>query len=253
MKILLEICYDGTRYKGYQVQPNAITIQQTLQAAVSDTFCTDVKITGCSRTDSGVHARQFFCTVEEFSNDDIKESRLTKIPIEKIPNAINIRLPSDIAVISARIVTDSFHPRYNAKEKEYEYLILNSKVKNPFYENRAWHIDRELDVELMNKAAQILCGTHDFAAFMSSGSKIIDTKRTIKYCNVTRDCSIIKVQVAADGFLYNMVRIIVGTLVSVSDGKISLSELVQILETKKRSVYSITAPPHGLYLNKVVY
>jgi len=254
MKLLLEICYDGTAYNGYQVQPNGITIQQTLQAAAEKAFALPLKITGCSRTDSGVHARQFFCTVEGDRAGQADDNEpIYRIPLERIPEVLNIYLPKDIAVKSARFVPDTFHPRYAAKEKEYEYLILNAKTRNPFYENRAWHIDRPLDTELMNEAAQILVGTHDFAAFMASGSKIIDTVRTIKYCKVTRDCSIIKVQVAADGFLYNMVRIIVGTLVAVSDGKISLPELREILETKKRSVHQITAPPYGLYLNKVVY
>ena len=245
MKILLRMAYNGTRYSGWQVQNNAVTVQQTLQDAIFAVFGERYAVTGCSRTDSGVHANDFCCTINlpDASN----------IPEDKIPIALNHNLPNDISVLCAKFTDDNFHARYDVKYKEYEYLIWNSKIRNPFYENLVYEYPKKLDENVMNEAAKAFIGKHDFASFMSSGSSVENTVREIKYFNVTRDNDLIKINVASDGFLYNMVRILVGTLIEVSEGKISKSDIPDIIESKNRKLAGFTAPPQGLYLNKVVY
>ncbi|MBE6632160.1 MAG: tRNA pseudouridine(38-40) synthase TruA [Ruminococcaceae bacterium] len=246
MKYLMDIAFIGTAYAGYQIQKNAVTIQGTLCRASKELFGTECKITGCSRTDSGVHANSFMCTLETADG-------APSIPADALPFAMNSRLPSDIAVKSCVLKDDSFHPRYDVKYKEYVYLILNRPQRDPFFEGRAYHYPKKLDVALMNKAASYLCGKHDFKAFMASGSDIGDTVRDIKYCEVTDEDGIVKICVAADGFLYNMVRIIVGTLVSVSSGKINVEDMEKIIDSKERKFAGFTAGAEGLYLNKVIY
>ena len=246
MKIKLLLSYNGTNYSGWQVQKNANTVQQTLQDAVEQDFGKRYALTGCSRTDSGVHANCFCCSI---SVGDDK----TGIPVNKIPIALNNRLPDDISVFKAEYKDDSFHPRYDVVYKEYEYLIWNDIIKNPFYQHTAYHFPTYLDAEIMDKAAKLFVGKHDFAGFMSSGSSVSDTVRTIKYFNVTRNGNIVCINVAADGFLYNMVRILVGTLIEVSEGRIEYSSIPQIIESKNRKYAGFTAQPQGLYLNKVVY
>lgn len=241
--ILLRLGYLGTAYHGFQVQPNGITIQQCLQDAVEAVFGYRYDVTGCSRTDSGVHANEFYCTV----NVD------TAIPDDKIPSALNANLPMDISIFETFSVDESFHPRYNVMYKEYKYLIWNTRQRNPFEQLRSYHYQRTLNVELMNEAARYFICSHDFAGFMSAGSDIIDTVRTIKYFNVIKKDNHIIINIAADGFLYNMVRILVGTLIYVSEGKIKIKELNDIILSKDRTRAGITVPPHGLYLNKVVY
>ncbi len=245
MKILLEISYVGTAYCGFQVQENAPTIQKRLQDALEMFFAQPLLVSGCSRTDSGVHARQFFCTVE----GDIPQS----IPVEKLPLAVVRFMPKDIVILSAREVDSSFHVRYDVEYKEYEYLILNTETANPFLSGRVYHYRHPIDEVLLDSAAKAFVGRHDFASFMSQGSKIVDTVRTIKYFNVTRDSALVKMTVAADGFLYNMVRILCGTLLAVNEGKISPSDIPDIIEQKDRSRAGATLPPEGLYLSKVVY
>lgn len=241
--ILLRLAYLGTAYHGFQVQPNAITIQQCLQDAVESVFGERYNVTGCSRTDSGVHANEFYCTV------DVN----TQIPNDKIPYALNANLPNDISIFECFDIDESFHPRYNVLYKEYMYLIWNSRQRNPFEHNRSYHYPRLLDVDLMNCAAESFVGKHDFAGFMSAGSDVTDTVRNIRYYNVTKENEHVIIKVAADGFLYNMVRILVGTLIYVSEGKIKTDEINDIIQAKNRSRAGITVPPHGLYLNKVVY
>ena len=243
--ILLRLAYLGTAYHGFQVQNNAVTVQECIQNAVEAVFGYRAAVTGCSRTDSGVHANEFYCTV------DVD----TKIPVNKIPSALNANLPADIAVYECFTVDEPFHPRYNVIYKEYLYRIRNAYQRNPFENNRAYHYPRSLDIGVMNDAAAYFLGRHDFAGFMSAGSDITDTVREIKYFNVTKenDSGIVLIRVAADGFLYNMVRILVGTLIYVSENKININDLNDIILSKDRSRAGITVPPHGLYLNKVVY
>jgi tRNA pseudouridine38-40 synthase len=249
MKILLEIAYMGSRYHGYQTQNNeALTIQRVLQGALETFYNQPLKITGCSRTDAGVHAKQFFCTMEAAEG----ELRST-LPAEKIPLALRQYLPDDIAILSARAVDEEFHPRYLPHHKEYEYCIYNAPILHPFHADRAWHCPVALNVEAMDRAARHLVGRHDFAALMAQGSTVTSTVREIFYCDVRKEGDLIIVRVAADGFLYNMVRIIAGTLAEVGKGKIAPHEIPEILTSLDRRKAGPTLPPQGLYLNRVVY
>ena len=245
MKILLELAYVGSAYSGFQVQENAPSIQKTLQNALETFFDTKLKLSGCSRTDAGVHAKQFFATVEGNISDTF--------PIDRLPKATARFLPGDIALLSARRVEDSFHVRYDVRYKEYEYLVLNTEPSDPFMLGRVYHYTRPLDVELMQRAAVHFVGTHDFKGFMASGSKVADTVRTIRYFDVVRDGPLVKIRVAADGFLYNMVRILCGTLIAVSEGRIHEEELDALIASCDRSRAGATLPPDGLYLSRVVY
>ncbi len=249
MKILLRIKYLGTSFCGWQYQPSVRTVQNTLTEAAEKLFGERSDITGCSRTDSGVHANDFCATVE------LSDSA-NKIPLDRIPTAFARHLPSDVAVVSAEAVSDAFHPRYDVKYKEYIYKIHVGAVADPFLYGRVWHYDRRLcknAVQRMNECAAVLVGRHDFASFMAAGSKIEDTVRDVKYCTVECDGDIITVTIAADGFLYNMVRIITGTLVLAGTGKLDKDGMKEILAAKNRSAAGLTAPPNGLYLNKVEY
>ena len=252
MKILLRIAFIGSGYCGYQVQPNGVTVQQRLNEAAEALFGYECDIVGCSRTDSGVHANEFCVAVSKK-----RENRLeTNIPIERIPMAMSVHLPVDISVMSAEWVDDDFHPRYDVKYKEYVYRIYNSPVRSPFEEGRAWHIPYTFDDDAltqMNAAAQAFVGKHDFASFMASGSKVESTVRTVMYADVVKEGDVITFRVAADGFLYNMVRIMTGTLVAVAQKKIAAFNIPAVIEAKDRQRAGMTAPAHGLYLNRVVY
>lgn len=252
MKILLNISFLGTNYCGYQVQPNGVTVQQKLNEAAKALFGYDCDIVGCSRTDSGVHANEFCAAVtvkgEPFLN--------TRIPVEKIAGAMSYYLPEDISVTDAREVDDDFHPRYDVLYKEYVYKIWNGKTRNPFLMDRAWHCPRRIDDDAlseMNRAASLLKGKHDFSSYMASDTKVKDTVRTVFEADVRRDGDLIEFRISADGFLYNMVRIITGTLVDVAYGRISANDIEKITESCNRSLAGTTAPSHGLYLNRVVY
>jgi tRNA pseudouridine38-40 synthase len=247
MKYLLKLTYCGTNFAGFQVQPNANTVQAELMRAAEKIFTVPCKITGCSRTDSGVHALEYFATLECSEGG-------AKIAPEKLPRALDSVLPSDIAVMAAKNVPDDFAVRRAVEGKEYVYVLWNEPYGNPFLANRSWHYTKPLNIEKMNEAAKKIVGRQDFASFMASGSDIEDTVRTVSRCEVV--CSgdgTYRVYVAADGFLYNMVRIIVGTLVYVSEGKISPEEIGGIIEAKDRKKAGKTAPADGLYLNKVSY
>lgn len=237
----------GTRYHGYQTQDRAVTVQSTLQGVLEGFYKVPLKVTGCSRTDAGVHAKQFFCTIE----GELYES----LPPERLPLALAPYLPDDIAVISAKKVEESFHPRYMAHSKEYEYYIWNEPTLHPFWAGRAWHCPNVLDVDEMNAAAALLVGEHDFKALMAQGSPVNSTVRTIHYCDVRKEAegSLVVVRVAANGFLYNMVRIIAGTLVEVGKGKRTADSVASLLVEGERKKAGLTLPPQGLYLNKVEY
>ncbi|MBE6618710.1 MAG: tRNA pseudouridine(38-40) synthase TruA [Ruminococcaceae bacterium] len=247
MKILFELSYLGTAYHGYQVQNGSElpTVQKAVQDAVEGLFGKRFCLSGCSRTDAGVHARQFFCTADGVEGE--------MIPADKIPLAIASFLPSDISVRSARYVSDSFHVRYDVEYKEYEYTVLNTRLADPFYKDRAYHHPKPLDVDKMNAAAKYFIGKHDFAAFMAQGSAVKDTVRDIKYFDVRREGDLVIMRVAANGFLYNMVRILCGTLVSVSDGKIDEKDIPEIILSCDRKRSGTTLVPEGLCLSKVVY
>ncbi len=252
MKILMQISFVGTNYCGWQKQKNNLSVQEALTNAAGELFGFPCDITGCSRTDSGVHANGFCATVAKKGEKGIE----TTVPLCKLPRAMNNFLPDDISVISARAVEDDFHPRYDVAYKEYVYLIYDRRERDPFLSGRVWHIPHRFDddaIERMNEAATSLIGKHDFASFMAAGSKIEDTVRCIKHANVTRDGKLIKLSIAADGFLSNMVRIIMGTLVEIGEGKRSVKEMPEITEKKDRRTAGRTAPADGLYLNEVIY
>ncbi len=241
--LLLTIRYLGTSYHGWQIQENAVTVQEVLQSALKSVLGCQPEIKGCSRTDTGVHAARFCVSVKTESS----------IPCDRLPIALNVNLPKDIAALSCIEVPIDFHARYDAKGKRYVYKILNTPLRDPFYEGLAFQYKRPLDADSLNDACKVYIGTHDFAAFCSSGSSVEDTVRTVSEARVCRDGDIVSFIVSADGFLYNMVRIMVGTLLSVAEGKIKAEELSDIIASCDRSRAGITAPPHGLYLDEVFY
>lgn len=252
MKLLLKISFLGTAYCGYQVQNNAVTIQQIMNETAERIFGFECDIVGCSRTDSGVHANCFCLTVSKKGCNSLEHS----IPLDKIPIAFNSLLPDDISVIDAIAVSSDFHARYDVKYKEYVYKIWNGRFKNPFLGDRAFKCPIGLsgdDIERMNRAAERFVGKHDFVAFMAKGSKIVDTTRQVFYSSVESDGDMIIFRVAADGFLYNMVRIMVGTLIDVARGNLSEEDIDKIILSGSRSNAGATAPACGLYLNKVSY
>ena len=249
MTILLRLSFVGTDFCGWQVQPNGRSVQQTLTEAAKTLLGTPCRITGCSRTDSGVHALDFAATL-------VPENGQCTIPPERLPAAFAQILPPDLAVRSAALVPDDFHPRYDVRYKEYIYRILPARVPDPFLRGRVWQYPRDFDdgaLERMNAAASALCGRHDFSAFMATGSKISDPVRTVKFCYVEREDEQFVLHIAADGFLYHMVRIIAGTLVLSAEGKLDADGMRTIIEGKNRAAAGVTAPPEGLYLYKVVY
>lgn len=241
--LLLTLRYDGTRFHGWQIQNNAESVQSLVEVAFHSVSGKSENIIGCSRTDAGVHANMFCCNVRTECS----------VPAEKIPNALNFYLPSDISVYDCREVDFDFHARYNAKGKEYIYLIDNEKYRNPFYENKALFYPYPLNVEEMNKNAKDFIGIHDFSAFCSADSEVQDKIREIYECKAEKDGNLIKITVRGNGFLYNMVRIIVGTLLDIQSGKIESGTIPQILESRDRGKAGVTAKPEGLYLNKVLY
>ena len=252
MKILLKIAYNGAAYCGYQVQPNGISIQQKLNEAAQALFGFPCDIVGCSRTDSGVHAKEFCATVAKKGTSCIE----TAIPMERIPLAMSAHLPSDICVFDAKAVPNEFHARYDVKEKEYIYRFFDRAVRDPFEEGRACHVPKPISDESlsqMNRAAGLFCGTHDFAAFMAQGSKVQSTVRCVTHAEVVRNGDAVIFRVAANGFLYNMVRIMAGTLLDVAVGKLSADQIPEIIESRDRFRAGSTMPACGLYLNRVMY
>ena len=241
--LLLTLRFDGTNYHGWQVQQNAVTVQQTLQNAIEAVFGVREGVVGCSRTDAGVHA-EMFCV--GFKTD-------SSMDCEQIIKALNFHLPCDIGVYACREVSAKFHPRYSCVTKRYVYRIWNSPHKNPFTRERYMHYPYPLDADSLHEVSQSFVGTHDFCGFASSGHSVEDTVRTVKAFNVTRCGDEVFFRVEADGFLYNMVRIMVGTLLDIAAGKIAASDLPQIILSGERANAGKTAPACGLYLERVNY
>jgi tRNA pseudouridine38-40 synthase len=237
------MAYDGTAYHGFQRQENAIAIQQIIEETIESIIGEKTVIYGCSRTDTGVHANQY-CFNFLHSNS---------ITPHGFVRSMNSLLPDDMAIKSCEEVDESFHARYHCKGKEYKYIIHNSSIKDPFLKDMAFRYHRHIDEKLLNSAAQYFAGTHDFKSLCSSGSSSINTVRTINKIEVSRDGDIVTLTVSGDGFLYNMVRIIVGTLIFVNEGKIKPSQIPEILEGKDRKHAGKTAPACGLYLNRLFY
>ncbi len=252
MKIRLKIRYLGTAYCGYQVQPNGVSVQQKLNEAAEALFGYPCDIVGCSRTDSGVHAECFCATVSKKGTGALE----TSIPVSRIPLAMSAHLPEDISVFDAVWVEDSFHARYDVKEKEYVYRIYNAPVRDPFSEGRAAHVPMRISDEgilEMNRAAATLVGTQDFCSYMVQGTPIASTVRTVKSASVTREGDTILFRISADGFLYNMVRILAGTLLDVGKGKLTAEDVREITSSRDRTRAGMTMPACGLYLHRVEY
>lgn len=241
IKLTLE--YDGTNYSGWQKQSDAKSIQETLENAILKITGEKVNLIGSGRTDSRVHA---LGQVANFKTN-------SKIPGNRFVKALNSMLPSDIAVRESIEVDDDFHARFNAIGKEYKYLIYNNKVRSPLKRNYSYFVDYDLDIEKMREALDLFLGTHDFRGFMSSGSSIKTTVRTISNIEFIKKEDIIELSIMGNGFLYNMVRIIVGTLVDIGIGKIDITDISDIIESCDRNKAGHTAPPEGLYLSKVFY
>ncbi len=242
MKYLIRLSFVGTAYCGWQTQKNGPSVQQCVMDALRRIFGEVSEFSGCSRTDSGVHALDFCASF----------SVPKTLPCEKLIAALNANLPRDIAVHSAKEVDDDFHARYCVVKKEYCYRIRTAATRSPFGEDREWHRPGEYDLQALNKAASYLCGTHDFRSFMASGSKIEDCTRTVYDAHFEVEGDTLLFYVSADGFLYNMVRIMVGTLLEVPR-RYSPEEVGRIVEAKDRSQAGMTAPAQGLYLSRVEY
>lgn len=247
MKYFAKIKYLGRDFHGFQVQPGLRTVQGELNAALNTAFGLPCKVTGCSRTDAGVHANEFCLTVECEGGS---------IPADKLPIAVARYLPVDLSLFYAEECSLDFHPRYDVVEKEYLYRIINRPIYDPFEYGRAWFVSRPISdegIERMQNAADHFIGKYDFSAFMSEGSDVEDTVRNLTALSVHKEGDVIEIRVRADGFLYNMVRIIVGTLTEVAFGRIAVDAIPEIIAGKDRSRAGMTAPADGLYLNKVIY
>ena len=241
--IALFLTYVGTAYHGWQVQKNDITVAETLEKATAIVVGHPVKMTGCGRTDAGVHAKRY---VANFFTD-------CAIPTDRLPYALNTRLPHDIVVYGAREVPDGFNAIGSCIKKEYTYLIYNSRICDPFYVDRAWFYPKHLDEAVMQRAADQFVGTHDFAAVRSVGTDVRSTVRTVYYYNVTREGNLLRLQVCANGFLYNMARAMAGTVVYAAEGKIEPDSIGALLAAGDRTAAGPTVPPGGLYLTKLWY
>ncbi|MDF2596822.1 MAG: tRNA pseudouridine synthase [Clostridia bacterium] len=237
------VAYDGTNYHGFARQENALTIQEVLEKAIASVIQQDVRVIGAGRTDTGVHAKGQCCT---FDSD-------THIPTGNLVKAINSKLPKDIVIKEVQIVPDDFQPRYAAKNKTYRYQILNSVSSDPFLYKYAYFYPYELDVTLMQEAAAYIVGEHDFKCFCSAGSSVVSTIRTVYDLQITRQEDLITIDICGNGFLYNMVRIIAGTLLKVGAHKLPAASIKEIIESRDRSLAGPTAPPEGLTMLKIVY
>ncbi|MBR6568732.1 MAG: tRNA pseudouridine(38-40) synthase TruA [Clostridia bacterium] len=241
--VKLFITYDGTDYHGWQMQENAVTVQECITKAAEKIFAQKVSVNGCSRTDSGVHANEFCCN---FRFDGERDE-------EKIILGMNSQLPEDIRVIGCEYADRDFHARFDCKGKEYIYKVWNGKRGNPFMNRYSLFYPYNLDEKLLDEQAKDFIGTHDFAAFCAAGSVVKDTVRTIKDFTVKREGDLVIFSVTGDGFLYNMVRIMVGTLLYINNGKIEKDTIPDIILSRDRVRAGITVRPEGLYLNKVFY
>lgn len=242
-KFKLILAYDGTNYHGWQRQQNGVTVQEIVEDAVSRIMGENTAVTGCSRTDAGVHAQKFVCS---FFAD-------TTIPAEKLPFVLNTVLPPDIRARGCETAPEDFNARFDAVRKTYKYRILNAPFADPFLRNYAWHYPAGLDFGKMRAACDIIRGEKDFRCFMAAGSRVKNTVRNLDVLGAEKEDSLITVTASANGFLYNMVRIITGTLVYVGNGKLALDELADLVERGDRRLLGITAPPQGLRLYDVEY
>ena len=240
----LTIVFDGSEFCGWQRQENGLSIQEILEKNLSKITEEKIKVTGCSRTDAGVHALEFLAHFDS----------QTEIPSQKLQSGINSLSPKSMAILSLKEVPISFHARKNVKQKIYRYRIFNRRVRNPFLEKRAWHVPIPLNVKVMQKAAFQIQGKHDFSCFQASDPEPRNPLRTLDFCTVKHDSNLkeIQIEIASRGFLKYMVRNIVGTLVEIGHEKRSIDHIMDLLKSKDRKLAGPTAPPHGLYLARVI-
>ena len=241
--LALRLKYDGSRYHGWQVQKTEISVAQTLEEALTKVCGHPVKVVGCGRTDAGVHALRYCAN---FKTD-------CRIPVDRVPLAVNTRLPGDIVVVDAVEAPEDFNAIGSCIKKEYIYKILNSPIRDPFLDKRVCFYPQRLNMEQMQAAAAAFVGTHDFKAVRSLGTETRTTVRTVHWCRAEKEEDIITISICADGFLYHMCRAMVGTMVYASYGKLQPEEVPHLLEIGDRRLTGPTMPPQGLYLNRVWY
>lgn len=242
-RIKLTIAYDGTNYCGWQVQPNGITVEEVINKALQKLTGENILVIGASRTDSGVHA---LGNVAVFDTE-------TTIPPERIAMALNQRLPDDIVITKSEEVPLDFHPRYCDCSKTYEYHIINTRIRVPTKRLTNYFVSYQLDLDNMRQAASYLVGEHDFVSFCNVRTDVENTVRTITALDILQNGDEITIRITGNGFLYNMVRIIVGTLIRVGRGFYAPEKVKEILEAKDRKTAGVTAPAHGLMLVEIKY
>ena len=241
--IALRLSYDGTNYHGWQVQKTDVSVAGTVEKALS-MLCTEpVKLVGCGRTDAGVHALRYCANFKTNA----------RIPIGRVPLALNTHLPFDIAASDAVEAPEDFNAILSCQKKEYVYKIVNTRLRDPFLNNRACFYPSPLDYERMCAAASAFQGTHDFAAVRSVGTDVKSTVRTVYWCEMAREGEVFTMRVCANGFLYNMVRAIMGTVVYAGLGKLAPEAIPELLQKGDRRLTGPTMPPQGLYMSRVWY
>ena len=243
MRYMLRVAYDGTEYCGWQVQPGQRTVEGTLKSALDKLMGKDVPMIGASRTDAGVHAEG---NVAGFDCD-------TTIPADKIKYALNNMLPEDVVVVESKQVDDNFHPRHCDCRKTYQYRILNTQMPDPNRRRNTYFYRLKLDMEAMRAAADCIVGTHDFACFMAAGSQVTDNVRTVYSLELVKIDDVITMTIQGNGFLYNMVRIIAGTLIQVGRGQLEPEQVADIIKKGERKNAGPTAPANGLTLKVIEY
>ncbi len=241
--IILTLTYLGTAFHGWQAQKNLPTVQATLENAVAAVVGHPVHVTGCGRTDAGVHAKIYVANFRTGST----------IPVDRLPYALNTHLPPDIVVTKAWQTHDGFNAIGSCVKKEYTYLIYNSRIRDPFFVDRAWFYPKHLDEGILQQAADQFVGTHDFAAVRSVGTDVKSTVRTVCYFRVERQEALIRLKVCANGFLYNMARAMVGTVVYTAEGKLRPEQIGDILAAGNRTAAGPTVPAGGLYMSRLWY
>lgn len=243
-RVRLIVAYDGTNYCGWQIQPNGTTVEEVLNREIGRLTKEDIHIIGASRTDSGVHA---LGNVAVFDTD-------SSIPPERMAYALNQRMPEDIVIVKSDEVAPDWHPRYQHEiTKTYEYHVYNAPVPNPLKRNYSAFVSFSMDAEKMRKGAEYLVGEHDFVSFCNIRTNVSDTVRTVHSITVTQDGPDIVIRITGNGFLYNMVRIIAGTLIRVGRGFYAPEKVKEMLGEKKRTAAGVTAPASGLVLVEIDY
>ena len=242
-RLLVAIRYDGTAYHGWQVQPNGVTVQERVQDGIEALFGSRLDVTGCSRTDAGVHA-ETFCFHMDVD---------TSLPPERLPEALNAHLPDDIVAFACRPVPDGFHARYSCRGKQYAYRFYDGAYRDPFCARNTFPVKERLDVARMDAAAKAFLGMQDFSAFCAAGSSVENKIRTVSRAEVERVGNQVVFTVAADGFLYHMVRSMAGTLWEASRGVISPDDVKDVIASRSRPLAGPTVPAKGLSLQRVFY